>query len=129
MDTKIEHLKLIQNIIDRLATQSGQVKTLAVILVTALIFLHFYFRQIYMAPFVPIAVSAFWILDSYYLWQERLFRVLFDKIALQTESNFSMTVTPLKTRCSALFSETLLIFYGMLFILSLAPIILVGGNC
>ena len=61
-------------------------------------------------------VVGFWILDGYFLWQERLFRQVYDDIRQQTDTDFKMDVgkhkdKPKCNRGSAIFSETLVIFY------------------
>lgn len=61
---------------------------------------------------------AFWILDGYFLWQERLFRALYDKVRILNEDDidFSMDTSELmaenKSWCDAILSNTLLIFHG-----------------
>lgn len=60
MDAKLKHLELIQGVINRLAGNSFYMKGWAVVLLSALL------------------VLVFWGLDAYFLWQERLYRVLYD---------------------------------------------------
>ena len=56
------------------------------------------------------------MLDGYFLWQERLFRKVYDEVRVQSDTGFQMD--PLKHRnkpkccwVSAIFSVTLVIFY------------------
>ena len=79
-DRTVKHIQLITNTIDRLARNSFQLKAWAVILVAAIFALgtkevDWRFYLIGLVPGV-----AFWGLDGYYLWQERLFRKLYDKV-------------------------------------------------
>ncbi len=64
----------------------------------------------------------FWLLDGYFLSQERRFRSLYDHVTKLDEAqiDFSMDTQPFKNTPSrnkwwrALFSPTLLIYYGVL---------------
>ena len=72
---------------------------------------------IYITPII-----FFWVLDSYYLWQERLFRKLYNKIIddLTSESDLSMDTSTFKENYSflgTLFSVSELLSYGVLLIL------------
>lgn len=75
----MRHLELIQGVISRMAKCSFALKGWAVTLVAALFALaskesnHTYFYISY----VPIII--FWFLDAYYLYQERLYRALYEK--------------------------------------------------
>ena len=61
---------------------------------------------------------TFWVLDGYFLWQERLFRALYNKVSVLSvdDIDFSMDTTELKaenkTWSDAILSNTLLIFHG-----------------
>ncbi len=118
MDNKLTHLEMIQGVVNRLAQNSFLLKGWSVVLVSALFALaansssqHF----VYLAYFPAL---AFWILDGYFLWQERLFRALYDKIRVLNEDDidFSMNTTELKANnkswSEAIISKTLLIFHG-----------------
>lgn len=63
----------------------------------------------------------FWALDGYFLSQERRFRALYDQVRKLEESDidFSMDTSALRTEVrntwlGAMFSGTLLIYYGAL---------------
>ena len=73
-------------------------------------------------------------LDGYFLWQERLFRQVYDEVRTQETTDFGMNLMKYTDRpkCSwpaAVFSVTLNIFYGLeivfvlttFFILTLNP--------
>ena len=114
MEAKLKHLEFIQGAINRLATDSFRMKGWAVVLVSALLVLlaredHTEFAYI---GFVPVLV--FWALDGYFLWQERLFRDLYDHVRRLEESeiDFSMGTDAFKrTWPGATFSRTLSPFY------------------
>ena len=135
MDAKLKHLELIQGVINRLATDSFRLKGWTVVLVAALLALLARAGRIELAAvtFVPIAV--FWGLDGYFLWQERLFRALYDHVRVlkATDIDFSMDVSPFRTGWQrswygATLSITLLLFYGALTAaITLAAFIVDGG--
>src|ERR1700693_1948280 len=91
-----EHLKMIQEIINRLATCSFQLKGWIVALKGEA-------HPIYL--FVPaLPVIAFCLLDAWYLRHERLFRGLYDDVRCKEGvADFSMdarpSVTPLDRKC------------------------------
>ena len=72
-----------------------------------------------------VPVVGFWILDGYFLWQERLFRQVYNEVRTQETTDFGMNIMKYKNRpkCSwqaAVFSVTLNMFYGIeiLFVLT-----------
>ena len=80
MSKKIKHLEFIQNIIDRQAKNSFLLKGWVITLVAATFALSIkneVFRETF---FVYFLIFMFWVLDSYYLWQEKKFRCLYDHI-------------------------------------------------
>ena len=114
----IEHLKIIQAVIDRLGRNTLWVKTWSltlIVTVTILTAIHYVHRPHFSLILIPF-ILGFWILDGYFLWQERLFRKVYDAIRVQSDTDFQMA--PLKHRdkpkcswVSAIFSVTLVIFY------------------
>ena len=120
MDRKIKHLEFIQGVINRLASDSFRMKGWCVVLVAALFVLLAREGRIEFAGVALVPVLFFWGLDGYFLWQERLFRALYDHVRVleEAEIDFSMDVSALKkdrsrTWLSATFSRTML-FYGAL---------------
>lgn len=91
---KIEHLKIIQGVITRMATNSFLLKGWTVTLVSALFALadRTKSQNFFVLAYFPALV--FWILDAYYLSKERAFRELYDSVrnAAGDESDFSMHV-------------------------------------
>ena len=86
------HLEMIQNIINRLSRNSFLLKGWSVILISAFFALAAANSKIYFVFLSYFPLVAFWILDAYFLWQERLFRALYDYVRkLQEEDvDFSM---------------------------------------
>ena len=122
MDNKIKHLEFIQGAISRLASDSFRMKGWCVVLVAILLILLAREGRIeFIAVVTLIPVIAFWGLDGYFLWQERLYRALYDHVRTLEEDqiDFSMNVSPFRTGRprtwpSATFSRTLVLFYGVL---------------
>lgn len=95
MEDKRAHLQMLQAVITRMSTNSFFLKGWSVLLVSALFALAASDSQklfVYLAYFPAI---AFWLLDAYYLRQERLFRKLYDRVRNQDETDvdFSMNTT------------------------------------
>ena len=118
MEEKLKHLEFIQGVVNRLGANSFRVKGWAVVLVSALFVLAARDGRIAFSFIALLPLVFLWALDGYYLWQERLFRALYDHVRILDESNidFSMDVRPFtgdrpRTMPSAMFSRTLLIFY------------------
>lgn len=118
MENKRTHLAMIQGVVNRLAQDSFLLKGWSVVLVSALFALAANSSNQYFVYLAYFPAIAFWILDGYFLWQERLFRALYDKVRVLNEDDidFSMDTTELKADnkswSEAIFSNTLLIFHG-----------------
>ena len=99
---KLEHLKMIQDIITRMANNSFQLKGWAITLVTGIFALSAWNDLgvgFYCLIYIPLIV--FWFLDTYYLRQERLYRGLYNRVRNMDDNslsvcNYSM-VPPLKS--------------------------------
>lgn len=114
----VKHLEMTQGVINRLGRNSILLKSWSmIILVAAMVLIaretlqNSYFVFILLFP-----IAGFWILDGYFLWQERLFRKIYDEIREQTDTDFKMDIGKYKgqPKCSwisAIFSVTLIIFY------------------
>ena len=121
MEQKLKHLELIQGVINRLATNSFQMKGWSVVLVAAILVLLARENRLE-AAFIALApILIFWGLDGYFLWQERLYRALYDHVRTLNDEqiDFAMNVTPFRTGyrrswLGAAFSRTLVVFYAAL---------------
>jgi hypothetical protein len=111
-------MEMTQSIVSRMASNSFLLKGWCVTLVSALLALA---SKDSNTKFILVAyfpVMMFWILDSYFLWQERLFRKLYDKVRVTDEAaiDFSMNTSTLVEQTApwarVAFSITLLLFYG-----------------
>ena len=114
----VEHLKIIQVVIDRLGRNSLWVKawSLALIIAAMALIAKHDVQNPYFVLALVLPVLGFWILDGYFLWQERLFRKVYDDIRVQSDTDFQMDLfkhrdEPKCSWASAIFSVTHLIFY------------------
>ena len=90
MENKIEHLKMVQNTISRMSANSFNLKGWSITLITGLVALHKNSLAIISPLLFLLPLLVFWGLDAYYLYQERLFRRLYDKVRRDEISNFEM---------------------------------------
>ncbi len=90
----IKHLEMTQAIINRLGNNSFLVKNWSMTVIVAAIVLTA--RSEIQNPFIVLLlippVIGFWWLDGYFLWQERLFRQVYDEIRVQSDTDFKMDV-------------------------------------
>jgi len=118
----LKEIELIQDIIKRMAFNSFMLKGWAVTLVVVALLLKGTEYQVWIA-FIPLLV--FWFLDAYFLWQERLYRKLYDWVVnnrLKTDEYlFDMNAYRFKdevqSKLRIMFSITLGWFYGSIAIL------------
>ena len=118
MEKKLAHLQMIQGVVNRLSQNSFLLKGWCVVLVSALFALAAGNRKMYFIYLAYFPAIAFWVLDAYFLWQERLFRALYDHVRQIKEEqvDFSMDTRVVKGQVKpwsdVIFSMTLLIFHG-----------------
>lgn len=129
----IEEIKVVQDIIKRMASNSFSVKTWTITLIVATLLFKGNNNHILIA-FIPL--FAFWFLDSYYLQQERLFRQVHNWITTYRMDNedelFNMNPTRFKDKVQTvpriMFSISTLPFYGGIFIMLISYIVIVYFN-
>jgi hypothetical protein len=119
LQAKIAHLGFIQAIITRMGLNSFLLKGWSVTLVAAIFALAAkeVDRRFVLLAFFPIAV--FWLLDAFFLHQEKRFRTLYELVALGKVDSDQFTLNANGLRgvpgiVSVFFSKTLLLFYGSL---------------
>lgn len=88
----IKHLELIQTVINRQASNSFLLKGWAVTLVASLLALSNRDLGSSYAIIAFLPTTVFWVLDGYYLTQERRFRDLYDDTRKGNKTNFSMNL-------------------------------------
>jgi hypothetical protein len=119
LQAKIAHLGFIQAIITRMGLNSFLLKGWSVTLVAAIFALAAKQadRRFVLLAFFPIAV--FWLLDAFFLHQEKLFRRLYELVALGNVDSDQFTLDTKGIKgvpgiASVFFSKTLRLFYGSL---------------
>ena len=121
MQQKLKHLEFIQGVINRLATNSFQMKGWSVVLVAAILVLLARESRPEAAYIALAPILVFWALDAYFLQQERLYRALYDHVCTLDEGqvDFALNVTPFRAGyrrswLGAALSRTPLFFYTAL---------------
>jgi len=134
----LKEIDIVQDIIKRMAFNSFLIKGWAITLVVATLLLKGTKYQVFIA-FIPLLV--FWFLDAYFLWQERMYRKLYNWVIsnrLKTDEHlFDMNAYRFKdevqSKCRIMFSITLGWFYGSIAILTVIYSVILflsqnGGN-
>jgi hypothetical protein len=120
LEAKVKHLEFIQNIISRMANNSFLLKGWAITVVGALIALNKDGLDSKVIAIAFFLMFMFWVLDAFFLSQERLFRQRYDEVRKKEEGDidFSMALEAQRSVFSDLvnvfFSFTLGWFYGLL---------------
>lgn len=124
---RLKHLEMLQQVITRMANNSFLIKGWSLTLLAALLTLALRDRIYHLLWVSIIPVTMFWILDGYFLRQERLFRKLYDKYRAQDQdspSDFSMNTSEFDPNVSSwvgtIFSMTLNVFHGTIFFIVIA---------
>ena len=79
-ENQIKHLEMIQGIINRMNTNSFQIKGFTVAIVSALLTLYSRNQNSWLIAIGIPPILILWILDSYYLQHERIFRGIYNDI-------------------------------------------------
>jgi len=133
LDAKIAHLEMVQAVIARMAGNSFLIKGWSVTIVAALFALaadKANSRFVYLAA-VP--TLMFWLLDGFFLQQERLYRQLYGAVTKKARDaiDFSMDATTYSNQVASwvesCFSKTLLAFHGTLLIALVIVSLVLGG--
>ncbi len=119
MENKRKHLEFIQNIISRMAGNLFFLRGWTITLIAALLALFSKNNSPdYVFYFLIVLILVFWILDGYFLSQERSYRDLYNHVRKlkEEEIDFSMDISEYQkykknTLIYSMFSSTLLIFY------------------
>jgi len=131
MESKIKHLEFIQNIITRMNSNSFMLKAWTITLVSALFALATNGSNMDYVLVSYIAIPVFWILDGFYISQERQYRSLYAEVAKknQSEIDFSLDATKYNEGknnwISGILSKTLIPFYGISVIATLIVMFLI----
>ena len=119
-DKKLKHLEFIQNVITRMNANSFLIKGWSVTLVAAIFALAAQHANIRYAIIAYFPVFTFWILDGFFLSQEKQYRELYKQVASKDEAeiDFDMNASGWnngkRTWSHGIFSKTLVPFHGAL---------------
>ncbi len=113
----IKHLELIQDVVARLSTHSFRLKTLTLVQVAAILLAFSSSEDRALLLLAPIAAVLLWILDAWFLREERAYRRHYDIVRQSPEEkiDFAMDVSRLRgSVLRSVFSPTLATFYLLL---------------
>jgi len=85
-DDTVKHLEFIQGVVNRMGSNSFQMKGWMITIVSALLALYSGSSNKSFLLFAILPTLLFWYLDSYYLQQERKFRGLYNDVAKVSEN-------------------------------------------
>ena len=131
-NNKMKHLEFLQNIITRMNSNSFQIKTFTITIVSALLVVFASNKNEFFIAISIFAVLLFWFLDSYYLQQERKFRGIYNNISgLQNDmviKDFEMPIHKFIggqfNYWKVFFSITILLFYGIIIVILAGVLVL-----
>ena len=138
MDNKIKHLEMIEKVIERMTRNSFQLKgwTMTLVTVVGALGAKESDKRFMFLAFVPII--GFWVLDAYYLQQERKYRALY-RCVCETEPSkidFNMNTKLIKYTdeetkricfLNCLISISVLAFYGIIAITLILLVAILKG--
>ena len=133
MDCKLKHLEFIQNVITRMNSSSFLIKGWTITLVSALFALAAKDANIQYVLITYIVIPVFWLIDGFFLSQERQYRDLYNEVRIKGESeiDFSMNASGFSdgknSWLAGVFSKTLIPFYGITILVTLFVMFLIGG--
>lgn len=113
----IIHLQMIQNIIERMARCSFWIKGWTIAVVVAVLASTFKIELDGSMYYFVIPIVGLWLLDSYYLWQERMFRGTYDTVRIWSKTDFAMKPDFTEKYWRVVYSKTIFLFYGCLCLL------------
>lgn len=124
-----KHLDYIQAVIARLGTNSFLLKGWALTLSTAIVGFAVTRADARLALVATITAVSFWLLDTYYLKQERAFREIFREAVSGRIPNFEMNPRPYAKKIrwrSVMFTMSLGLYYGLIATVSLLAALLLA---
>ncbi|MEF1327824.1 hypothetical protein [Vibrio sp. M260121] len=125
IEIKIAHLGFIQGVINRMGQNSFLLKGWSITLVAALFALAAKDANEQFALIAYIPTVVFWLLDAFFLHQEKLYRKLYEQVAEEIidSSKFTLNTSVVKDSvegyASVILSKTLLPFYGLIILVNL----------
>jgi hypothetical protein len=114
-ESQVKHLEMLQAVITRMNTNSFMIKGWMITLVSAIFALSAKDANQHYVIITYICIPAFWLLDAFYLSQERQYRALYDAMRTRQDTDFSMDASKYRegrnTWLRSFFSTTLLVTY------------------
>ena len=115
-ENKRKHLEFVQGVIARMANTSFLLKGWSITVLAGLFALSTTEAKVSALVLAIVLAIIFWLLDSFFLWQERMYRLLYNEVRLKHEEqvDFSMDASHFSSVCKwykTPFSITLWPFY------------------
>lgn len=133
MDAKLKHMEFIQAVISRMSTSSFVFKGWAITIAAGLSAFAAADTRVALLVIALISTLMFWGLDGYYLWLERCFVALYQKVSRlgPDDIDFSMTIDKEHAVCKwieACRRHHLIAFYGIILVIDVIGIVLIRGK-
>jgi hypothetical protein len=130
VEAKLKHLEFIEAAIDRMATNSFLFKGWAITVAAALSGFAAAESKRGLLVIALVSTVMFWALDGYYLWLERGFVRLYNRVAIKDESqiDFGMAIdksNKWRTWFKTCWRPHLWLFYGSMILVDAVAITLV----
>ncbi len=130
MEAKLKHLDFIQAAISRMATNSFLFKGWAITIAAALSAYGAVESKAVLLTIALVSTTMFWALDGYYLWLERGFIHLHNKVATNTDVDTDFCMAIDKTHAARRWFKTcwrphLWFFYGAIIAVDLIGVLLI----
>ena len=122
-DHLLKHLDYLQNIIARMNSNSFYVKFITITIITVVSIIFTFSDNKTVALVISLSTIPLWLLDSYYLQQERKVRAIYSNVA-EIENEYLIKdfdvpthkITGMKFSFGkSCFSITMILFYGAIF--------------
>jgi hypothetical protein len=126
---RIEHLKMLQAVIDRMARTSASMKRFALAVAGAALALAASSGSGLIALAAALLMGAFWALDARYLQQEQWFRDLYDEVRTEPAEQAPdyRVLPPAEMRAKRTMSATMFSWSTALLYLPLAAFLLIAS--
>lgn len=143
-DHQVKHLEMIQAVVARLGNNAFFIKGWAITVTGAFVAFAVDRDQWELAAASVVPTLLFWILDTTFLRNERLFRHLFARVATGQETAFFMgatskpyierikrdaehanTTEDVSSRFKTFWRETLVLFYGAVILIALVVAVII----
>ncbi|HRS67997.1 MAG TPA: hypothetical protein P5564_05260 [Paludibacteraceae bacterium] len=124
-ENKLKHLEFIQDVITRMNSNSFLIKGWTITLVSALLALAAKDTNLNYVLIAYVVIPFFWLLDGFYISQERQYRDLYNEITTKEEDriDFNMNASNYckgnRTWIAGVLSKTLIPFYCILIVTTL----------